>query len=325
MNVGTPLVSVVIPTFDRPLLLLRAVQSALAQTLFDIEVIVVFDGSPAAARSALNSVADSRLRLLSLEQNQGAPAARTLGVQAARADWIASLDDDDEWFPRKLELQLQHGRRSTVPLPIVPCQFTARTDAGDLLWPRRWPRPDEPVSEYLFCSSSFRFGEAVLPFSVLFAPRELYLRELPRCTQARHDDLDWLIRATSHSDVGIDPVPDAGPLAIWHREHRSHRTPSPDWRPSLDWVRSYPGLITPRARSAFMLRWTGQVAASRRQWSAFWPILTAALREGRPAALDLALYLAHWMLPMRLRNQLASWFARSSAPAASPTPEGSGR
>lgn len=306
MTAATPLVSVVIPTYDRTRLLLRAVQSALAQTLQDIEVIVVFDGSPAAARTTLDSLSDSRLRVISLEQNQGAPVARTAGVQAARADWIASLDDDDEWEPRKLEWQWQHARRSAAALPIVPCRFLARTDTGDYVWPRRWPRQNEPMSEYLFCSSSLTFGEAVLPSSVLFAPRKLFELEQPRCTEARHDDLDWLLRSTSHSGVAIDPVPNALPLAIWHREGRTLRKLPLDWRPSLDWVRSYPNLITPRARSAFLLRWIGNAASARREWDGFWPILSEATRQGRPSALDLMLYLARWLLPLKLRHVLAS-------------------
>ena len=303
MTASAPLVSVVIPTYDRPQLLLRAVRSVLAQTLHDIEVIVVFDGSPATGRTALDSLSDPRLRVLSLAENQGAPAARTMGVQAARADWVASLDDDDEFAPDKLELQWHQAQRSAAPLPIVPCRFLARTDLGDYLWPRRWPRPGELVSEYLFCSSNLSFGEGVLPSSVLFAPRRLYHLELPRCTVASHDDLDWLLRATSHPGVVIDPVPDPRPLAIWHREGRTVRRRL-NWRRSLEWARSYPDLISPRALSGFVLRWTGTAAAASGEWGSFWPILTAAIREGQPSALDLALYLPRWFLPRRIRSLL---------------------
>lgn len=312
MSAVPPLVSVVIPTYDRPQLLLRAVHSALAQSLHDIEVIVVFDGSPAATRSVLASISDSRLWVLSHEQNQGAPAARTTGVKAARADWIASLDDDDEWDPYKLEVQWQHARQSTAALPIVPCRFVARTDSGDFLWPRRWPRPNEPISEYLFCSSSLTFGEAVLPSSVLFAPRQLFELEPPRCTEARHDDLDWLLRAVSHQGVAIDPVPEERPLAVWNRQHRPAVKRSPDWRPSVEWVNSYPNLITPRARSAFLLRWVGSVTAKHREWDSFWPVLREAVLNGRAAALDVAVYLAHWLLPHRVSNLLASRTSRGN-------------
>lgn len=317
MTTAAPLVSVVIPTCDRPQLLLRAVQCALAQTLRDIEVIVVFDGSPSSVRGALDSLSDSRLRVLFLEQNQGAPAARTAGVEAARADWIASLDDDDEWDPLKLELQWQHARCSASPLPIVPCRFVARTDAGDHIWPRRWPRSGEPVSEYLFCSSSLTFGKGIVPSSVLLAPRELYRLELPYCTPACHDDLDWLLRATSHAGVALDPLPDPRPLAIWHREGRTRSRCRFDWRPSLEWVTAHPQLITPRARSAFLLRWTGNELSARRQWDSFWPILSAAVRLGQPSALDLLLYLANWLLPLSFRRALASWVGRARCPSAS--------
>src|ERR1044071_7690025 len=98
-----PDVSVVIPTLRRPALVTRAVGSVLAQTIENIEVIVVVDGPDEDTRSALAAITDPRLRVIQLSTQGGAPHARNSGVAEARARWTALLDDDDEWLPRKLE------------------------------------------------------------------------------------------------------------------------------------------------------------------------------------------------------------------------------
>src|SRR5271156_4184413 len=97
----TPLISVVIPTRNRPELLIRAVRSALIQTYDSIEVVVVIDGRDQASVEALSEVSDARLRFIELEQSGGGNPARNIGVSAAKGNWVALLDDDDEWLPDK--------------------------------------------------------------------------------------------------------------------------------------------------------------------------------------------------------------------------------
>src|ERR1041385_5815082 len=98
-----PLVSAVIPTVGRPGLLPRAVRSALGQTVDDLEVIVVIDGPDDATRDALTAIDDPRLRVVQLPENVGLSSALNAGIREASGRWVALLDDDDEWFPRKLE------------------------------------------------------------------------------------------------------------------------------------------------------------------------------------------------------------------------------
>src|SRR6267378_4252792 len=99
------LVSAVIPTRGRPELLLRAVRSVLAQTLREIEAVVVIDGQDPATEQAMETLArkDSRVRVIALPTSTGGSAARNRGVAEASGEWIAFLDDDDEWMPGKVE------------------------------------------------------------------------------------------------------------------------------------------------------------------------------------------------------------------------------
>ena len=104
-----PKVSVVIPTHDRAHLVGRAIRSVLAQTFQDFEIIVVDDCSVDNTKEVVQSLADSRIRYLRHEINRGGSAARNTGIGAARGEWIAFLDSDDEWLPKKLEKQLEMG------------------------------------------------------------------------------------------------------------------------------------------------------------------------------------------------------------------------
>ena len=100
------LVSVIIPTLDRPRLLLRAVDSVVQQTHRDIEIIVVVDRPSPETLAAVQTVSDSRLRLIVNPYPTTAGGARNVGADHAAGEWIAFLDDDDEWLPNKLEHQL---------------------------------------------------------------------------------------------------------------------------------------------------------------------------------------------------------------------------
>ncbi|MBC9958198.1 glycosyltransferase family A protein [Yimella sp. cx-51] len=101
-------VSVVIPAFNPGEFLGRALSSVLAQTLHSIECIVVDDGSTEDL-TALAGHDDSRVRYLR-QPNMGVSAARNRGVSVATAAFVAFLDQDDEWHPEKLELQLDRMR-----------------------------------------------------------------------------------------------------------------------------------------------------------------------------------------------------------------------
>jgi len=102
-----PLVSVVLPTFNRAATIERAVRSVLAQTFDDLELIVVDDGSTDDTAERIAAFEDVRLRYVKLEKNGGAAAARNVGIGEARGKWVAFQDSDDEWLSEKLEMQMK--------------------------------------------------------------------------------------------------------------------------------------------------------------------------------------------------------------------------
>lgn len=105
-----PIVSVVIPTYDRRALLLQAVESVRAQTFAAWELIVADDGSTDGSAEAVEALHDPRIRVLRLPRAGRAAVARNAGVRAARGEWVALLDSDDVWEPHKLAVQLDSMR-----------------------------------------------------------------------------------------------------------------------------------------------------------------------------------------------------------------------
>ncbi len=101
-----PLVSVVIPTRGRAELLAQCVESILAQTLDDIEVIVVVDGPDPATIDFVSNVDDDRLGYEIHHESRGVSNARNTGIAVATGEWVAFCDDDDVWAPTKLAAQL---------------------------------------------------------------------------------------------------------------------------------------------------------------------------------------------------------------------------
>ena len=104
--VSAPRVTVAIATFNRAHLLGRAIRSALAQTFEDFELLVVDDGSTDATAEVLAGTRDARVRPVRHERNEGVSRTRNTALGLARGDWLAFLDDDNEWAPTYLERQL---------------------------------------------------------------------------------------------------------------------------------------------------------------------------------------------------------------------------
>ncbi|WP_296718870.1 glycosyltransferase [Erythrobacter sp.] len=117
-----PLISVVIPAYNRAATIARAVNSALAQDYDRFEIIVVDDGSTDNTRAALEAITDSRLRLVA-QPNAGVAAARNRGIAEARGEFVALLDSDDEWLPGKLAAQAECFMRGSPRLGLVYTGF----------------------------------------------------------------------------------------------------------------------------------------------------------------------------------------------------------
>jgi glycosyltransferase involved in cell wall biosynthesis len=151
------LFSVVIPTYNRAELLRIALDSVLAQTFTDYEVIVVDDGSTDGTWEQLQALG-SRIHVLH-QQNAGPGAARNLGVAQARGDYVAFLDSDDLWFPWTLEIYAGILGNERKPAFIAGKPFLFR-DERELLQVSIEPVQIKEFPDYLASGDEWRWWGA---------------------------------------------------------------------------------------------------------------------------------------------------------------------
>ena len=116
---GHPLVSVIVPTYNRGHFLREAVDSVVRQTIPAWELIVVDDGSTDDSPEQVDALHDARIRVVGIAHSGSPARARNVGIGLARGEWVAFLDSDDVWLPEKLGLQL--ARLSSQPWARWSC------------------------------------------------------------------------------------------------------------------------------------------------------------------------------------------------------------
>lgn len=194
-------VSGVITTYDRPEFLVEAIDSALAQTLPLVELIVVDDCSP---RDVAGIIArfGARVRYLRQPSNQGPSAARNAGVAAATGDLVAFLDDDDRWLPDKIERQVR-ALGGGYEAALCGWRFVGRErpqvqDGTEITADRlRWGNP--------FCGTS---GLLAMRSTLLAEPFDEALRW--------GEDWDVYVRLTQRAAIAYVPA------SLFERRHGEH-------------------------------------------------------------------------------------------------------
>ena len=144
-----PLVSVVIPTFNRATTVVRAVESVLQQTYRPLELIVVDDGSTDGTSEVLQAY--GRAILYVRQDNAGPAAARNRGIRASQGDLVAFLDSDDMWLATKLERQVAVLQRAGPEAPCCLCDTIMRMPNGpeQSSFAVAWLRMREPEGLWL--------------------------------------------------------------------------------------------------------------------------------------------------------------------------------
>ena len=162
-----PEVTIVITTRDRLGAVEGAIDSALAQTVPDIEVVVVDDASTEPVRLART---DDRLRLLRIRRPGGVCAARNRGLAAARGRWITFLDDDDRLLPDMLAASLAAARASALPPPVAVLSALADVDDQGRITRRLRPATLAKGGHYSLHTAA---GDHLPTHNTLVAPTEV--------------------------------------------------------------------------------------------------------------------------------------------------------
>ena len=184
-------VTVIIPTFNRAYCLRRAIDSVLAQTFTDFELIVVDDGSTDETAGLLGTIRDPRLRVLRHTTNKGVGAAINTGIRNAKAEIIALQDSDDEWLPEKLERQMAVMAASDERLGVVYCdQWRFRGDSKEYFTAPHHSPAEGIIYDRALDDALYNIGnQSLLIRRRCFEQVGLYDESLPK-----NEDLDMLIR-----------------------------------------------------------------------------------------------------------------------------------
>ena len=216
-----PTFSIVLPLYNKEESIGQTIQSVLAQTAGDFELLVVNDGSKDKSREVVAGIADPRLRIID-KPNGGVSSARNVGIRDARADYIAFIDGDDLWAPDFLATiqQLIH----TYPeAAVFATGFAGMTRSGEIL-KRNFVAGGGIIGNYF----KLVLNNAVIHSSAVCVKKEAFNSILPFNEKITHgEDLDVWARLAQHFKVALSPevksfyIQDAENMA-------SGRLPAPD-------------------------------------------------------------------------------------------------
>lgn len=301
-----PLISVVIPTRNRPALVLRAVESARRQTYRPIQIVVVVDGPDEASVKALRDVQDQHLKIVALQENVGGSEARNTGVRESSGEWIALLDDDDEWLPEKLEKQMTLLQSLPEKYAFVACRFTERSADEVRTYPLRLPEPGESIDNYMCRPRGLRTGGELLQTSTLLAPRQLLL-DVPFVRGLkRGQEFVWLVEANTRGKAAFHVVPEV--LSFFNAEGFSDAfrvSKKPKWRSFYGALQSIRNLFDPKAYAyCIATRVLTDAIACDEPWSVKFGLLKDCILNGGLFPHCIAVFLYIWMLPPATRRRL---------------------
>lgn len=245
-NVSEPLVSVIIPTRDRAALLQRAVDSVLAQSIRDLELIVVDDGSRDGTAELVRAIQDDRLHLERISTPSGGGAARNIGISVATGKYIALLDSDDQWHPEKLAKQLEI-LQGEIDCPVV-CysQVWQITDAWCRVIPERGISEGQDVASYFFEAGG------IMQTSSLLLPRWLARQVAFDPALPRHQDYDFCLRLEA---AGACFRFVEQPLVHWYVDRGRNRvSESMDFDASFRWLDSVGSAWSAKTRVGFLVK-----------------------------------------------------------------------
>lgn len=179
-NSNMPTVSVIIPTYNRAHLIGGAIQSVLDQTYQDFEIIVVDDGSTDNTAEVVKSFNEQRIKCIRHDKNRGGSAARNTGIKAAKGEYIAFQDSDDEWFIEKLEKQMKIFETAPPEVGVVYTGFWKIENDKKIYIPSSWFTQKEGNIHKELLKGNFVTTQSVVIRKKCFEKSGMFDENLPR-------------------------------------------------------------------------------------------------------------------------------------------------
>lgn len=315
-------VSVIIPVYKVEKYIDATVQSVLAQTYNNFEILIIDDASPDKSIEICQKFTDPRIKIIH-QANRGLAGARNTGIRHAQGEYLAFLDGDDLWLPHKLEKQIAHLENS----PSVGVNFSRSAfidEAGKPLGTYQMPKLQDITTPYLLGRNPVGNGSAPVVRKEVFEAikfldnlygtvEDFYFDEHFR----QSEDMECWIRISIKTDWQIEGIPEALTLYRVNSGGLSANILKQldSWEKVIEKTASYaPQIITQwqkqarayqlqyLARNAVRLQ-AGSIAVKllNRALASNWRIL---LEEPRPVLLTLGAAYFLWLLPQSLYSQI---------------------
>lgn len=247
-------ISVVIPTLGNIIYLERSIKSILNQTYPVKEIIVVADKYTENTKEYLENLKNKNKVIIKVFYNEiscGGSEARNIGIRNSSSEWIALLDDDDEWLPKKIEKQV-NSIRDSADSDAVFCSLFYLDNGKQL---KKYPNHNYlnkyDLGYYLF---GIRFGKGfgAIQTSSILAKRNTFLEVEFSKGLIKHQDWDWLLRVHNFGKRNIVQIPEVTTIYHVPKNNRSNVSRVNRWRFSEQWIRGYKDIISKKAYSNFL-------------------------------------------------------------------------
>ncbi len=187
-------VSAVITAYNRPDFLEKSLASVLAQTYALSQIIVVDDCSPTSLLYLLEKTNDPRIEYVRLENNSGANVARNIGIQKSTSEWVAFLDDDDAWYPEKIDQQMR----------LVKSHFIACVTSYSDMYSKK---SAVTFIESIVSQQRLKNGNPYCGTSGLLVKRSMLIKNPFDESLPSGQDWDMYVRLSQISDIAYIPEP----------------------------------------------------------------------------------------------------------------------
>ncbi len=270
-----PVVSVIIPHFNRAERLAQTAATVLAQSFQQWELIIVDDNSPQDPVPPLQAIlSDERVRLIRQPQNRGPSAARNVGVSVARGRFVAFLDSDDAWDANKLQSQVDLVLSSGDPDGVICTTRTRKVSPhGESVAPDRGVVEGEDFSDYLIINGGVAQTSSIL-VSRSAAEKITFAEDM-----RQFEDYLFFIKA---GGIGLKHILAPDPLVIWYNDERPDRLSKGSdrsWGNAVLFLQRADGLISKNSEICFLTKHIAPIYLKEKGLMSL-PTFVKSLRRG---------------------------------------------
>ncbi|MEH7383360.1 glycosyltransferase [Bacillus sp. JJ1533] len=215
MSSWNPLISIVIPTFNRGNIIKETIFSVIEQTYKNIEIIIIDDASTDDTEKVINDIYDRRIKYVKLNKNTSGTKPRNLGISISKGEYIAFLDSDDLWLPNKLERQIRFIEDSKLSnKPVMFFTGLIIRNGKTEVYKINNNYSNEDIMDYILVGNNTVQTSTYLVSSSI-AKETLFNKNLKK-----HQDWDFCLRLQKNN-VTFTYLPEC--LTIWNVDIKNNR------------------------------------------------------------------------------------------------------